>query len=86
MIGATALFIGKILLMILIIGAMVVILLGIGYLFHTDDFNTSDDDLILKDEVEHEENVVGEKSVFYNFLVRSEKPEKNKNNTENEPF
>lgn len=70
MISATFLLIGKILLMLLIIGGMVMILMGIGHLFHNDDLNTSDDDLKLRDEVEHSENVVGEKSVFYNFLVR----------------
>lgn len=59
--------------MLLIIGGMVVILMGIGHLFRNDDLNTSDDDLRLKDEVEKEQDVIGEKSVFYNFLVRSEK-------------
>lgn len=56
--------------MLLIIGGMVMILLGIGHLFHTDDLNTTEDDLRLKDEIDSSENVVGEKSVFYNFLVR----------------
>lgn len=74
MISATFLFIGKIILMLLIIGGMVMILMSIGHIFHADDLNTSDDDLRLRDEVEKEKNVVGEKSVFYNFLVKSEKP------------
>ena len=73
MITATALLIGKILLMMLIIGAMVVILLGIGHLFHNDDLNTSDDDLRLRQEIDEHEEVVGEKSVFYNFLVKTNK-------------
>lgn len=70
MISATLLLIGKILLMLLIIGGMVMILLGIGHIFNTDDLNTSEDDLRLRDEVENSEDVVGEKSVFYNFIVR----------------
>ena len=73
MITATAIFIGKIVLMILLIGAMVIILLGIGHLFHNDDLNTSDDDILLRDEIDEKEDVVGKKSVFYNFLVRTEK-------------
>lgn len=73
MISATALFVGKLILMLLIIGGMVIILMGIGHLFHIDDLNSSDDDLRLKDEVEKDETVVSDKSVFYNFLVRSEK-------------
>ena len=76
MISATALFIGKMILVLLIIGAMVVILLGIGHLFRNDDLNTSEDDLRLKDDIEKDENVVSEKSVFYNFIVRSEKEKK----------
>lgn len=52
------------------------ILLGIGMLFRNDDLNTRDDDVRLRDEVENEENVVGEKSVFYNFLVKSDKPKR----------
>lgn len=78
MISATALFIGKIILMLLIIGGMVVILMGIGHLFHTDDLNTSDDDLRLRDEVDRDETVVSHKSVFYNFLVRSEEERRHK--------
>lgn len=49
---------------------MVLILMGIGHLFHNDDLNSSEDDLLLRDEVENSEDVVGEKSVFYNFIVR----------------
>lgn len=70
MISATALLIGKILLMLLIIGGMVIILLGIGHLFHTDDLNTTEEDLQLRNEIENSEDVVGEKSVFYNFIVK----------------
>lgn len=73
MITATAILVGKIVVMILLIGAMVMILLGIGHLFHHDDLNTSEDDLMLRDEIDHKEKVVGEKSVFYNFLVKAEK-------------
>lgn len=86
MISATALFIGKIILMLLIIGGMVVILMGIGHLFHTDDLNTSDDDLRLKDEVDRDETVVSHKSVFYNFLVRSEEERQGKRNDSREQF
>lgn len=80
MITATVLLIGRILLMMLIIGGMVMILLSIGHLFHNDDLNSSDDDLMLRDEIDKDENVVGEKSVFYNFLVnKTDKPEKKDN-------
>ena len=78
MISATALFFGKMILMLLIIGAMVMILLGIGHLFRIDDLNSSDDDLRLKDDIEKDEHVISEKSVFYNFIVRSEKEKKSK--------
>lgn len=73
MITATAILIGKIALMMLIIGAMVMILMGIGHIFHNDDLNTSEDDVLLRNEVDNSEDVVGEKSVFYNFLVKTEK-------------
>lgn len=56
--------------MLLIIGGMVMILLSIGHLFHNDDLNTSEDDMMLRDEVENSKDVVGEKSVFYNFIVK----------------
>ena len=79
MIIATAILIGKIILMLLLIGAMVMILLGIGHLFHNDDLNTSDDDILLRDEIEEKEEVVVRKSVFYNFLVKGVK---NRNNEE----
>lgn len=78
MISATAILIGKIVLMGLIIGAMVGILLGISHIFRNDDLNTIEDDLRLRDEVENEENVVGEKSAFYNFLVKAETVKNNK--------
>lgn len=79
MITATAILIGKIVLLVLIIGAMVMILLGIGHIFHTDDLNTSEEDLLLRNEIDNREEVVGKKSVFYNFLVKAEKQEeKNK--------
>lgn len=51
------------------IGAMVMILMSIGHLFHNDDFNTLDDDKALREDVEKKEDVVSEKSVFFNFLV-----------------
>lgn len=70
MISATVILIGKALLILLILGAMVMILMGIGHLFHIDDLNTSSDDLMLRDEVENSEDVVGSKSVFYNFITR----------------
>ena len=73
MITTTAILIGKIALMMLIIGAMVMILMGIGHIFHNDDLNTSEDDVLLRNEVDNSEDVVGEKSVFYNFLVKTEK-------------
>lgn len=79
MITATAILIGKIVLMILLIGAMVMILLGIGHLFHNDDLNTREDDLTLRDELDSSEDVVGKKSVFYNFLVKAEKPKERDN-------
>lgn len=82
MISATAILIGKILVMLLIIGGMVMVLMSIGHLFHTDDLNSTDDDLLLRDEVDTQEDVVGEKSVFYNFLVN--KPERRKNKIERE--
>lgn len=78
MISATVLFIGKMVLMLLIIGAMVMILMGISHLFHHDDLNSSEDDLRLRDDVKNQENVVSEKSVFYNFLTRSEKERNDK--------
>ena len=62
--------------MILLIGAMVVILLGISHIFHNDDMNTLEDTNILKHDVEDKENVISEKSVFYNFLVNSDKNKK----------
>lgn len=68
--------------MLLIIGGMVMVLMGIGHLFHTDDLNTSDDDLRLRDEVDNEENVVGEKSVFYNFLVTRRDEDRQKDRTD----
>ena len=61
--------------MLLIIGGMVMILMGIGHLFHNDDLNTQEDDLLLRNEVEESEDVVGEKSVFFNFIYRTP-PEK----------
>lgn len=71
MITAGMFLLGKVLLMLLIIGGMVMILMGIGHLFHNDDLNSTDDDLRLRDDVETDENVVSEKSVFYHFLVKN---------------
>ena len=48
------------------------ILMSIGHLFKNDDLNTSDDDIKLREDIENKQDVVSEKSVFYNFLVRSE--------------
>lgn len=77
MITASFILIGKIILLIVIIGAMVMILLGITHLFHNDDLNSKEDDLILRDELEKSEDVVSEKSVFYNFLINSEREDNN---------
>lgn len=79
MITASFIFIGKIVLMMIIIGAMIMILMSIGHLLHNDDLNTAEDDSHLKDELERDENVVGEKSVFYNFLVKAERARIEKN-------
>lgn len=49
------------------------ILMGIGHLFRNDDLNTSEDDIQLRNDVEKGEDVVSEKSVFYNFLVKEQK-------------
>ena len=58
---------------------MVMILLGITHLFHNDDLNSKEDDLILRDELEKSEDVVSEKSVFYNFLINSEREDNKRN-------
>lgn len=79
MITASFILIGKIILLIVIIGAMVMILLGITHLFHNDDLNSKEDDLILRDELEKSEDVVSEKSVFYNFLINSEREDNKRN-------
>lgn len=50
---------------------MVLLLFGIGHIFHSDDLNTVDDDRALKDELKKKENVIGEKSIFSNFLVKN---------------
>lgn len=73
MISTAFILIGKILLMFLIIGGMIMILMGIGHLFRNDDLNTSEDDIQLRNDVEKGEDVVSEKSVFYNFLVKEQK-------------
>lgn len=52
------------------------ILMGIGHLFHNDDLNSNEDDLLLRDDVENREDVVSNKSVFYNFLVKPDKGNK----------
>lgn len=79
MITSAAILIGKIILMVLLVGSMIIILLGIGHLFHTDDLNTNEDDMLLRHEIEDSEDVVGEKSVFYKFLVKAEKPKERDN-------
>lgn len=80
MISATLIFLGKVILMLLIIGAMIMILMGIGHLFRIDDLNSKEDDLKLKDDLDKDETVVSEKSVFYNFLVHHEKGNRIKDN------
>lgn len=69
MISASFIVVGKIIIGLIMIGAMVMILMSIGHLFHNDDFNTLDDDKALREDVEKKEDVVSEKSVFFNFLV-----------------
>lgn len=78
MITATAILLGKIIVMILLIGAMVIVLLGIGHLFHHDDLNTTEDTDMLKHDVDRKENVISEKSVFYNFLIKEREDNKKK--------
>lgn len=81
MIAATVTLIGKFLLILVLLGGVVVTLLAIGHLLHTDDLNTLEDDKKLKEEVDNEETVVGDKSVFYRFLVKDNREEeKNKVN------
>lgn len=76
MITATFIFIGKILLILLLIGGMVMILMSIGHLFRVDDLNSSEDDLRLREDIDKSEDVVSEKSVFFNFLPTRDKEEK----------
>ena len=75
MMTSVFLVIGKILLMFILIGGMIMVLMSIGHLFHNDDLNTSEDDRQLRDDVENSKDVVSDKSVFYNFLVREQKDE-----------
>lgn len=64
--------------MFILLGGMIMVLLSIGHLFHNDDLNSSEDDHQLRDDVENSREVVSNKSVFYNFLVRDiEKEKKN---------
>lgn len=78
MITSVFIIIGKILLMFILLGGMIMVLLSIGHLFHNDDLNSSEDDHQLRDDVENSREVVSNKSVFYNFLVRDiEKEKKN---------
>lgn len=64
--------VAKILIMVVILCAMIFILLGIGQLLSHDDDNYSDSDVsTLKNEVKKNENVISEKSVFNNFLVKN---------------
>lgn len=67
----SAILIGKILLVLVILGAMVFILLGISHIFKNDDLNTTEDDDLLRKDIEEDENVISNKSVFYNFLVKT---------------
>lgn len=80
MITGTFIFIGKVLLILLLIGGMVMILMSIGHLFHNDDLNSKEDDLRLLDDLDNNEEVVSEKSVFFNFLPTRDKEEKTKGN------
>ena len=64
----------KIFIMIVILCAMILILMGIGQLLHSDEICSDEDVSSLKKELKEKENVIGENSVFNNFLV--------KNNTE----
>lgn len=78
MITSVFIIIGKILLMFILLGGMIMVLLSIGHLFHNDDLNSFEDDHQLRDDVENSREVVSNKSVFYNFLVRDiEKEKKN---------
>lgn len=56
------------------------ILMSIGHLFHNDDLNSKEDDLRLLDDLDNNEEVVSEKSVFFNFLPTRDKEEKTKGN------
>lgn len=73
MITGTVILIGKILAMLLLVGAMVIVLLGIGHIFHTDDLRSVDDTNILRHDVDENEEVISNNSVFYNFLVKTNK-------------
>lgn len=61
----------KILIMLVILGAMILILLGIGQLLHHDEEYEETDFSSFKKEVEEKEKVIGKNSVFNNFLVRN---------------
>lgn len=76
MITSTFLFIGKIVLILLLIGGMVMILMSIGHIFHTDDLNSTEDDLRLREDIDNSEDVMSEKSVFFNFLPSQDRDEK----------
>lgn len=76
MISASFIVVGKVIIGLVMIGAMVMILMSIGHLFHHDDLNTFDDDNALREDVEKKENVVSEKSVFFNFLVDNDNSKK----------
>lgn len=79
MLNAVALMIVKIIIMILLLGAMALLLFGIGYLFNNEELNTVEDNRNLREEIKKEERVVGKKSIFSNFLVRNYVSGKNSN-------
>lgn len=79
MITATSILIGKILILMLLIGAMVVLLLGINCLFHNDDSKTLDETELLRNDVDEGDEVISDRSVFYNFLVKATRESKTNN-------
>ena len=69
--SAILLSILKITIMIVILGAMVIILLGIGQLLSHDDNYSESDVSSMKKDLKNKQEVIGEKSVFNNFLMRN---------------
>lgn len=71
MISATALLVIKTILMIVILSAMALLLFGVGHIFDNDDLNSMEDDKKLRRDLKEKENVISNKSIFSNFLVRN---------------